>query len=287
MSETNILPRAASSTRPLNHHVAAPQVVVHPHANATTSERRNTHFVHTALNSHLEEFRLLRIMPAKDQDDHLEIRMETASLKNSPRFAALSYLWGKPAETHSIVCNGELMQIPKNSYHVLSSMRGTLRGHKLFWMDSLCINQRDMDEKSSMIKLMPNIFRTATETFCCLVGGKSDTLETARPLLAKLATLSSEFIGVHKPSEGEVSSLTSKSFQASTAPPATSIFHGQPKISPHALDTYNSKQAMLEHELLSEVFIEKAWDSIQGLVNDDYFSRSGHSHKQDYHDYTC
>lgn len=221
-------------------------------------------FEYKALDYDRREFRLFKILPAKNQSNSLEVRLTSASLNNPPSFAVLSYIWQSSRQNHRMFCPGTQINIPVGAMSALLSARRFPRRHELFWMDSICINQEDADERGSQVRMMPDIFQVATETLCLL---SAEVSEVAEVLLSKLATLPSSFDDVNEPIERPTSS------QALTTGVRTSIFHGYPKISQCELGMYRSQYMTLEEKLFLGASSDDAWRSILDLVNDDYFRR--------------
>ncbi|PQE09642.1 heterokaryon incompatibility protein [Rutstroemia sp. NJR-2017a WRK4] len=110
----------------------------------------------------LPEFQSYRI----NRDRHIQ---------NLPRqcapYLALSYIWGDPAPVKLIVCNEKRMLITKSLYrslwtlsHCLGTKKTTLwkEGDAIYlWADGICINQLDVEEKTSQVQLMGEIYRRA------------------------------------------------------------------------------------------------------------------------------
>jgi hypothetical protein len=77
------------------------------------------------------------------------------------RFQALSYVWGDLKEIGRICVNGGIHEVTKNLYLALLRLRHPVMERTL-WVDALCINQMDLDEKRHQIALMPGIYTKAS-----------------------------------------------------------------------------------------------------------------------------
>jgi hypothetical protein len=62
-------------------------------------------------------------------------------------FEALSYSWGRPAFSSSILCNGVEVPITPNLADALFHFR-LPAAERFLWVDALCINQLDLTEKA-------------------------------------------------------------------------------------------------------------------------------------------
>lgn len=97
-----------------------------------------------------------------------------------PSYTALSYVWGpEPTDTTSneantLVLNGEAIPARENLLHALRSFqrRGDV-GH--LWVDAVCINQSDMEEKKTQIALMGQIYSAAERTVIWLGQKEGDS----------------------------------------------------------------------------------------------------------------
>lgn len=114
-----------------------------------------------------QSIRVLNI-PAKGSatGEGLTGSLRLVDLKDSPRFTALSYVWGQSAGK-SITCNGYDIRITDSCFEALSSLRNTL-GNFTIWVDAVCINQRDDDEKAAQIALMEQIYTFAEAVYIWL-----------------------------------------------------------------------------------------------------------------------
>ncbi|KAJ1325675.1 HET domain-containing protein [Microdochium nivale] len=112
-----------------------------------------------------KSIRVLRLLPGS-RDAGLEGSLEVHDLEttSSSPFTALSYVWGVPSgpgDSFSIRLGERNMAITENLHHALRSLR-SLHTPITLWVDALCINQGDDDEKSYQVGLMTHIYRQAT-----------------------------------------------------------------------------------------------------------------------------
>jgi len=114
--------------------------------------------------------RLLLLLPG-ERDSPIHCRLIRATLKDSPFFEALSYVWGKPGETTQIQLHGSNFQATLNLENALRHLRYKNR-QRCLWVDAVCINQSDNAEKSSQVILMPDIYSQAAQVLFWL--GQAD-----------------------------------------------------------------------------------------------------------------
>ncbi|RYP56271.1 hypothetical protein DL771_012058 [Monosporascus sp. 5C6A] len=103
-----------------------------------------------------------------------------------PRFTALSYVWGSPDVTKEIRVNEIAVPVTINLEralvhvydHWIASSPRPRRHSFLLWVDALCINQGDSDEKNHQIPLMGKIF-SAAELVISWLGPANDVLHYA------------------------------------------------------------------------------------------------------------
>lgn len=81
-------------------------------------------------------------------------------------FEALSYTWGDQGDARRIYINGSCRDVPKNLEEALRALRG-LKETRLgmhYWVDSLCIDQENEDERNEQVKRMKEIYSRARTT---------------------------------------------------------------------------------------------------------------------------
>jgi hypothetical protein len=140
--------------------------------------------------------RLLRIH-AGHRSDVIECTMTVEDFEDDIEFEALSYVWGTTMATKSIILNDVPVKVKQNLYNALEHLRPSLRtpfdehwhtssalhsSHNVWrdfasnqkedrnnrrtpntaiWIDALCINQDDLEERASQVKLMGHIYERA------------------------------------------------------------------------------------------------------------------------------
>jgi len=103
-------------------------------------------------------------------------------------YIALSYTWGDPANIREILVNGRKLEVTQNVDAMLKTLRSKSyikRGWKV-WIDAICINQKDLRDRSSQVQKMHEIYTRAWTPIVWLGEMEEDTA-TGLDLLASLA----------------------------------------------------------------------------------------------------
>ncbi|KAM5359124.1 hypothetical protein ACJZ2D_014730 [Fusarium nematophilum] len=142
------------------------------------------------------EIRLVKLeMSAVDDDISCELL--TVPLTAAPSYEALSYTWGSPANKHKILIDGKPFQVTGNLFAALQHLRcpTSLREnvpvryqgpHRLLWIDAICINQEDIDERNFQVRLMWHIYAIAGQVSVWL-GEEADDSAVAMEMIRMLA----------------------------------------------------------------------------------------------------
>jgi hypothetical protein len=116
------------------------------------------------------EIRILEILPQNsEEEDIVHCRLFRCSLDDKPSYAALSYVWGDMRMTRSVFVNGHEVQVTTNLGDALFQL--TKDGTRYLWADALCINQQDDDERGDQVRIMKEIYQTATCVLAWLGAG--------------------------------------------------------------------------------------------------------------------
>ncbi|KAK4228914.1 heterokaryon incompatibility protein-domain-containing protein [Podospora fimiseda] len=120
-------------------------------------------YQYTQIPSTPTSIRLLHILPGTLLQD-IECRLVDADLDvDNDGYEALSYVWGDVSETTPIQVNGNTLQIGKNLRCALLNLRLADRP-RILWVDAICINQEDLDERNQQVSIMGRIYQSAQRT---------------------------------------------------------------------------------------------------------------------------
>lgn len=116
--------------------------------------------------------RLLKLLPAPTYDLDIQVEILYSSLDRSPRYEALSYVWGDPKITTQIQVHDMYHEVTVNLALALRYLRHRDE-ERILWVDALCINQLDIPEKTSQVAQMRGIY-TGTEQVLVWLGEEED-----------------------------------------------------------------------------------------------------------------
>ncbi|KAK1752616.1 heterokaryon incompatibility protein-domain-containing protein [Echria macrotheca] len=128
------------------------------------------------LNTAIAEIRLFVLFPGKDSEP-IQGSLRNASLDGRPEFEALSYVWGERDSPRSITLDGEGFHVTPNLYAALCALRRPASSRTL-WIDAICIDQHNVDEKNHQVPLMARIYKQASRVTAWL-GPSTPRIELA------------------------------------------------------------------------------------------------------------
>ncbi|RMY69602.1 hypothetical protein D0863_06347 [Hortaea werneckii] len=116
-----------------------------------------------------EAFRVLYI-ESGEFDDPIRCRMATRQASDRDEYMCLSYVWGDFSEAVMIHLNSYPKLVTRNLHSALQRLRS--HGYlAALWIDALCINQDDKEEKSSQVARMAKTYAEARRVFVWLCDG--------------------------------------------------------------------------------------------------------------------
>jgi hypothetical protein len=109
------------------------------------------------------------------------------NFEESPRYTALSYVWGDHTDTVAIQVCGKELSVTRNLFKFLECHRDTFLRNRstepLFWIDAICIDQSNIGERSRQVESMAEVYKKAQNVLIWLGEENEDTsiaFETAR-----------------------------------------------------------------------------------------------------------
>jgi hypothetical protein len=106
----------------------------------------------------------IRLLTPVIEDDNIAWTLSTVQLDSQDlKFETLSYVWGSQDESFPIVCNEKLFWVHHNLHTALPYLARRANVNEILpiWIDAICINQNDDEEKIVQIRSMHQIYRRA------------------------------------------------------------------------------------------------------------------------------
>ncbi|KIX96246.1 uncharacterized protein Z520_08024 [Fonsecaea multimorphosa CBS 102226] len=146
-------------------------------------------FVYDALLQADRDIRLLDLEWREDKN-MLHGRLKPVRLKHAGRlkenlgYEALSYTWNGETPSIPIICNGKSLMITESLNLALETMC-KLSSPRRLWVDAVCINQADDDEKAQQIPQIYSIYHASTQLVIWL-GPSTEATNRAMDMLGQL-----------------------------------------------------------------------------------------------------
>jgi hypothetical protein len=123
--------------------------------------------------------RLLCLLPNEDEAAPLQCALRNYSLPKldtrTHLYEALSYVWGNPDETLPICVDGGQFPVTLNLHAALSHLRDR-SFERIIWVDAVCIDQTNSEERKKQVQLMAKIYSKAHRVIVWLGKGSADTI---------------------------------------------------------------------------------------------------------------
>lgn len=140
--------------------------------------------IYHQLNPEDGEIRLLKVLPNLN-NDRIECRLSSGHLKTA-NYVVLSYRWGTLPAVHEVIMNGSPFYVRKNLWDFLNVIRH--QPAMFLWIDALCINQSDTQERNQQVRIMGQIFQSADMVLSWLGAANAD-VEQAFDLMSNVWSL--------------------------------------------------------------------------------------------------
>lgn len=139
-----------------------------------------------------QHIRVLDIKPAKDFHEVVRGQLRVVPLgpfrrtENDEQYQTLSYSWGTFEKCRTMICDDRHFTITDDLDHALRRIRQKIRPDGNFsqtiWIDAICINQNDLEEKSVQVSMMDQIYQNSIRLIVWL--GETTVLTTEQVQVA-------------------------------------------------------------------------------------------------------
>jgi hypothetical protein len=201
-----------------------------------------------------DEVRVLEII---ELEPVLHFRLLHVDVAQVPPYIALSYTWGPPSFCDSTLIENCTLAITASLKGALDALASDVHAASCcFWIDAICINQQDVAERSSQVRMMQRIY-TQSQAIYVWMGPSADNSDSAMRKMKEFGAFVLSF--KRSNSDTDAASLTDNSdleYDYSDAveqavSPDNSALYGPPGSDTH-----------------------QAWDAIGMLLQRDWWSRA-------------
>ena len=132
-----------------------------------------------------QHIRLLTLLPGSFEDD-IHLSLHPARIGSQPpSYHALSYAWGSIDLNHYVLIDLGSSQrdlpITRNLYVALQYLRHS-ESSRVMWVDAVCINQKDVEERNDQVSRMADIYKLAEKVVIWLDPAKDNSSLSMRSL---------------------------------------------------------------------------------------------------------
>ncbi|KAK8110730.1 heterokaryon incompatibility protein-domain-containing protein [Apiospora kogelbergensis] len=114
---------------------------------------------HRPLDEGATKIRIVNLLPG-EFGDPIECILEHIDMEDTKDYEAISYCWGESSITKPILLESKPYPVTTNLFDGLQRLRRS-EGPRKLWIDSLCINQSDVAERSREIQKMWSIYKSS------------------------------------------------------------------------------------------------------------------------------
>lgn len=112
------------------------------------------------LDPKVDSFRLVKLLPSqKGSGDVIQCELQVNTLASKPKYEAISYTGSHETPSKPIQLDGKELLVRPIIYHALSTFQSNKP--RLLWIDSLCINLEDKEERNDQASMMSYIYSRA------------------------------------------------------------------------------------------------------------------------------
>lgn len=166
------------------------------------NEIANNFSAYLPLDPALEQIRILILHPGpKSAELCCSLAYTSLGAADHKKYEAVSYCWGDINDVESIKLNGRSFVITKSAGGALRAFRQE-KEERSIWLDAICINQQDGEERGAQVSMMGEIYRAAVRALVWL-GEDDGTFGDAKALMIALLRQMRDAPGMSKDPNGE------------------------------------------------------------------------------------
>ncbi|KIV77197.1 hypothetical protein PV11_09016 [Exophiala sideris] len=174
-------------------------------------------YEHTPLQRASEQIRILTVSSTDDHESVIQTRLSTHWLPRSegsryerakryfglPPYFAISYVCGSgpdAALTHFILIEGKAFPVSQRVHEALRACCSYASGPTCYWIDGICISQKDTVERSEQILLMRDIYSLAQVVLVWLgpfTPGSERAMQFIDKLTNPISQISATFLDIY------------------------------------------------------------------------------------------
>ena len=116
-------------------------------------------YIYRPLEDTSSSIRLIQLKPYAGSKVHFTL-IEKSIDDPQIEYDALSYFWDSFKGTTVVICDDQELTVTKNCHAALCRLKpsSARQDSRLLWVDAICINQEDTDEKIEHIKLVRALY---------------------------------------------------------------------------------------------------------------------------------
>lgn len=143
--------------------------------------KTESHYTYLPLSNNPTSIRLITLQPG-DTAQPLFCDIFHVPLDSNPKYEALSYTWDLDTQPAPSVISSYLIKISNRSFQVAPNLYFALRRlrasdqPRTLWIDAICVNQKDNNEKGKQVQIMSQIYAKAERVVIWL--GEEETSDS-------------------------------------------------------------------------------------------------------------
>lgn len=158
--------------------------LAHVRRDESLPKAEGSYFEHEPLKDNKGMTRLIKLLPSKSPAKPISCEILHVSLSDAPDYEALSYTWGGQNADCVMYCKDKRLLVTRNLFLALARLRMP-DDSRLIWADAVCIDQKNMAEKTHQVRMMKEIYQAARRVVIWL-GEDEGNSHSAIALLGRL-----------------------------------------------------------------------------------------------------